>query len=120
LAVLLPFTQNGGNCLSRALSLSERWCCSLVVPSRDERTGNAAAVQPQRSLIPEGCKDGRCTAVRRLLGSVRSAKFDPVGHEQDHGRMRPDWFEPFGLGARMQKRNAMAVLRQTLIHSATS
>jgi hypothetical protein len=71
------------------------------VPSIDERTSDAAALQPQNRFVTECRKDWRSARIRRLLGSVWPAELDAISHEQDRGRMLPDGFEPPGFGARV-------------------
>ena len=67
---------------------------SYVVPVIYERAADAAALQSQHRLVTKRREDWRRARIRRLLGSVRPAEFDAVGHEQDGGRVLPDRLEP--------------------------
>jgi hypothetical protein len=81
----------------------------LVMPTSDERPGNAASMQSQHRFITQRSEDRWCTRIRRLLGAVRPEELDPVGHEQDRRRVLPDGLEPGGLRARVKQRDAVAV-----------
>jgi hypothetical protein len=82
------------------------------MPTRDQRAGNAATVKPHNCVVAEGGQDRGRPASRRLLAAVTPTEFNPVGQEQDRGGVLPDWLEPTGLGARVEERYAVAVLRE--------